>query len=185
MSRLPRASAVVPIALPSLALVSLLGLSACGSSSTPSAAPATTAAPAALEEYRCDRAGGPVTTQAGGTLVQATVGEYAIGLDRDTAPAGPVTFAVTNKGAAEHEVVILHRDGLDGLPRDQHGEVDEQAIPADAAVGEIEAIGVGASCALTFTLAPGRYTLFCNITEVANGNVNHAAKGMVTSFTVT
>ena len=183
MSRPSRASAVAPIALSLLALVAL---SAC-SASSPSAAPATTAAPAAaaLDEYRCDRAGGPVTTQAGGTLVQATVGEYAIGLDRDTAPAGPVTFAVTNKGAAEHEIVILHRDDLEGLPRDQHGEVDEEAIPAEAAVGEIEAIRAGASCALTFTLEPGRYTLFCNITEVDHGNLNHAAKGMVTSFTVT
>ena len=72
------------------------------------------------------------------------------------------------------------------LPTDADGAVDENQIPDDDFIGEVEEVEPGTQDEATFTVEPGTYVLFCNITEDENGEVvSHFAEGMHTTFTVT
>src|SRR6188472_2785200 len=56
-------------------------------------------------------------TSPGATSVSAKLSEFKIELGATTAPAGPVTFAVTNGGTTLHEFVVLRTDlAPDKLP---------------------------------------------------------------------
>jgi len=98
---------------------------------------------------------------------------------------GTVRFNVKNIGGVEHEMVVVRTDGA-ALPLAADGSVDEDQVPEDAKIGEVE--DVAPKKAKTFTaenLAPGSYTLFCNVVETAGGTtLAHYAQGMHTNFTV-
>jgi uncharacterized cupredoxin-like copper-binding protein len=116
--------------------------------------------------------------------VAVTLEEWAVGTDVTEAPAGPVTFTVTNIGPEDiHEFVVIRTDlSLIDLPTDDTGAVDEAAGGMEV-IGEIEDLPVGSTQDLTLTLEPGAYALICNIYDPEEGEA-HYQMGMRTSFTV-
>jgi uncharacterized cupredoxin-like copper-binding protein len=116
--------------------------------------------------------------------VAVTLEEWAVGTDVTEAPAGPVTFTVTNIGPEDiHEFVVIKTDlSFIDLPTDDTGTVDEAAGGMEV-IGEIEDLPVGSTQDLTLTLEPGAYALICNIYDPEEGEA-HYQMGMRTSFTV-
>jgi uncharacterized cupredoxin-like copper-binding protein len=127
-----------------------------------------------------------VATACGGgtTSVDVTLQEWAVVISEDTAPAGEVTFAVTNDGPEDiHEFVVIKTDLAPGdLPVDEHGAVTEDGEGMEV-IDEIEDIPVGDSAELTVDLEAGSYVLICNIYS-ADEDEAHYAEGMRTAFTV-
>lgn len=121
---------------------------------------------------------------AAGELVQVTLDEWSVQIDRSEVPAGEVTFRATNVGKENHELVILRSSrGHDQLPV-EHGLVSEES--AGRLIGEIEEFPPGESLEATFTLEPGEYVLFCNIVEEEeDGELeSHYGEGMHIAFRV-
>ena len=108
------------------------------------------------------------------TAIAATLKEYSIQLSSATAPAGSVTFTVTNSGTMVHEFVVLKTDiAATALPL-TNGEVAEANFTK---MGEVADIAAGASGTLTVTLAAGHYAIICNLP-------GHVVEGMVVDLTV-
>ena len=111
-----------------------------------------------------------------GTAVTAKETEYKIDLGASSAPAGPITFQITNAGKVVHEFVVMKTDlAADKLPVDSKGAVTEDAAGLTA-VDEVEDIAVGASPTLAVDLPAGHYVIICNI-------AGHYAGGMRADFT--
>ena len=156
--------------LHALAAVSVIALAiaACSTGTTsPSPAEATP-----------DAGGGTATT------VAVTLQEWSVLPASDSAPAGSITFQVTNTGPEDvHEFVVLKTDLDPGaLPVDANGAVTEEGEGIEV-VDEIEDLAVGASQELTVTLAAGKYVLLCNIYSDTEKEA-HYKMGMRTAFTV-
>ena len=154
---------------------SILVLAACSSpasSSTPSSGAAssgTSSAPSSGDD----------------NAINVTLTEWAVVLDKTTAPAGTVAFKVTNAGTQfKHEFVVIKTD-LDpaALPVDATGKVDEAGAGINF-IGEVEELEVGGTQTASFDLAAGNYVLICNIVEVTGGHESHYTQGMRTAFTV-
>lgn len=130
------------------------------------------------------QAASPPPAADGGTTVEVTLQEWAVVTGSASAPAGEVTFVVTNEGPDDvHEFVVVSTDlEPDALPTDENGMVDEAAGDMEV-IGEIEDIPVGETQNLTVTLEAGNYVLLCNI-YTAEENEAHYAIGMRTAFTV-
>jgi uncharacterized cupredoxin-like copper-binding protein len=110
-----------------------------------------------------------------GGVVNATLTEMKIALDRTSVPAGPITFNVKNAGTVEHELVVLRTNlAQDKIPADleEPGKMDETGN-----LGETGEVPVGTSKSFTVTLPAGSYVLICN-------EVGHYAGGMHLPFTV-
>ena len=116
------------------------------------------------------------------TTVNVTLQEFSVIPDPTSAPAGDITFHVTNAGPDDiHEFVVFKTDlAPDALPTADDGSVDESGEGVEL-IGEIEDIAVDASGDLTEPLEAGSYVLICNIVE--SGEV-HYELGMRTAFTV-
>ena len=107
--------------------------------------------------------------------VSATLADFSITLDSDSAPAGEVTFDVTNDAEQTHEFVVFQTDlAQDQLPTDENGDVDEEGEGVTL-VDEIEDIEGGSSESLTVNLDAGSYVLICNLP-------GHYQQRMHTSF---
>jgi uncharacterized cupredoxin-like copper-binding protein len=162
-----------------LAVVALLSLlvtacqtSASGSPTESAAAGGASAAP------------GESMAAGGGTTVNVTLQEWSVLPDAESAPAGDVTFVVTNDGPEDvHEFVIIRTD-LDpaDLPTDATGAVDEAGEGIEV-IDEIEDIAVGDTAEVSVTLEAGNYVLLCNIYDETEQEA-HYAMGMHTAFTV-
>ena len=100
------------------------------------------------------------------TEINATLTEFKIELDQNSAPAGVVRFILTNNGEVPHEFVI-----------EPAGAMDEP-FEKDGMVSEAEAIQPGDTATLEWTLEPGEYHLACYVE-------GHFEGGMETTFTVT
>jgi uncharacterized cupredoxin-like copper-binding protein len=146
----------------------LLIVVACSAGASPSpAAPASQAA------------GSGTASGAAGTSVTAKLTEFKIELGAATAPAGPVTFALTNSGTVLHEFVVFKTDlAPDKLPLAADGAtVDEAGAGASLTlVDEVEDIEAGATASLEVTLAAGHYVVICNVPA-------HYTSGMRAEFT--
>ncbi len=118
------------------------------------------------------------------TTVEVTLQEFAVVTAADSAPAGSVTFTVTNEGPAlVHEFVVLRTDLAPGdLPTDENGVVDETADGVEV-VDLVEDLAPGDSADLTLDLTAGSYVLVCNVYD-AGEDTAHYAMGMRTAFTV-
>lgn len=128
----------------------------------------------------------PASSPAAGTSVDVILQEWSVIPAVSSAPAGDVTFNLSNVGPNdEHEFVILKTDlTADQLPLGADGAVDEEGAGITSP-GEVEGVGVGAQVSKTFTLTPGHYVLICNIVDDSSGQAEvHFAKGMQTEFTV-
>lgn len=142
---------------------------------------------ATLALAACTAGNGTPSTDAGGgaTTVAVALQEWAVVPASASAPAGEITFEVTNDGPDDvHEFVVLRTD-LDAadLPVDEAGAVTEAGEGIEV-VDEIEDIPVGETQDLTVTLDAGNYILLCNIYEATEDEA-HYAIGMRTAFTVT
>jgi len=131
--------------------------------------------------------GGCVDSGSDATMatVKAELREFAIDLDKPSAPAGKVTFRVHNGGDAVHEFVVLKTDlAPDKLPREADGDADEEA-PGIVNMGEIEDIAPGKSAELTLDLDRGKYVIICNLVTLEDGmEKHHYPLGMYTGFRV-
>jgi uncharacterized cupredoxin-like copper-binding protein len=118
------------------------------------------------------------------TTIGVSLIEWGVVPDEMSAPAGTVTFEVTNEGEMEHEFVIVRSDaGLADLPVAEDGAVDEAQVEV---VGEIEEMAPGSTESASFDLEPGNYILICNLVEEMEGEVHrHYQQGMRIPFEVT
>lgn len=112
--------------------------------------------------------------------VAATVDEWKIALGESSAPAGDVTFDISNEGTKVHEFVVFKTDlAEDALPTiTEAGEIiiDEEGEGLEA-VDEVEDIAPGSGDSLTVNLAAGTYVVVCN-------RPGHYDQGMHATFTV-
>jgi len=118
------------------------------------------------------------------TTVDVTLQEFSVITSQASAPAGSVTFQVTNTGPQDvHEFVVLKTDlAPDALPTDDHGTAREEADGIEP-VDEIEDVAVGGSGTLTVDLEAGSYVLVCNIYDEQKQEA-HYRLGMRAPFTV-
>jgi len=129
----------------------LLGTVACSSSSSSSSAGGSTS-------------GGVSTTEK----------DFSIDLAPSSAPAGSVTFNVSNEGPSTHEFVVIKTDDApDALPT-KDGSVNEDQVTV---VDELEDVAPSTTGTLTTDLETGSYVIICNVP-------GHYAAGMHTAFTV-
>lgn len=114
------------------------------------------------------------------TVVEIALTEWAVTPSVSEAPAGMITFEVTNDGTLPHEfVVILTELAATELETTADGsEIDVEA--SGEVIGEIEEaeLAVGATASATFHLEAGHYALICNVP-------GHHSAGMATDFEVT
>jgi uncharacterized cupredoxin-like copper-binding protein len=137
----------------------------------------------ALVAAACGDDDGGEETVAGGA-VDVTVQEFAVIPATSSAPAGDVTFDVTNEGPDDvHEFVVFLTDlAPDALPTIEDGSVDEEGEGLELQ-GEIEDIAVGDTQSVTLDLAAGNYVLICNIYD-ADEQEAHYQEGMRVAFSV-
>jgi uncharacterized cupredoxin-like copper-binding protein len=135
----------------------------------------TTAAVALLGAVACSSSSS-TTSSAGSDTggVSATEKDFSIDLASSSAPAGSVTFNISNEGPSAHEFVILKTDDApDALPvKDNTVEEDKVDV-----VDEAEDIAPSTTATLTTDLEAGSYVIICNIPT-------HYEQGMHAAFTV-
>jgi hypothetical protein len=103
--------------------------------------------------------------------------EYVIHVTSRSAPAGAVTFTMTNYGTIVHEMLVVKTDiGPGRIPIGPDGKFSEDS-PDFEVIGEISEFEPGTTASQTFDLAAGRYQLACNIP-------NHYKNGMYVAFDV-
>jgi uncharacterized cupredoxin-like copper-binding protein len=94
-----------------------------------------------------------------------------ITLDRTTIYEGPVVFAVTNRGAMTHELLVMATSvAPENMPADP--EVPAK-VSEDTNIGETGDVPAGRFSGLGITLAPGIYTLICNEPGHFAGGMHH------------
>ena len=107
--------------------------------------------------------------------VDVTLADFTVTADPTSAPAGEVTFDVSNDAEQTHEFVVFQTDlAEDQLPTNEDGDVDEEGDGVTL-VDEIEDIEAGSSESLTVNLDAGSYVLICNLP-------GHYQQGMHASF---
>lgn len=108
--------------------------------------------------------------------IGVTLKDFAIELAATTAPAGSVTFDVTNDGPSVHEFELIDSDIPAGDFEVDSGVANTTA-DGSVIVDEVEEVAPGTDVGLTVDLQPGTYALVCNI-------AGHYEQGMFASFTV-
>jgi uncharacterized cupredoxin-like copper-binding protein len=108
----------------------------------------------------------------------ASLTSMHIAVDRDSVPAGRVTFRAVNQSKEQvHELLVVRLESPQGaLPYDEkRQEVVEKKIRH---LGEVSDLKPGRSGVLSLNLKPGSYLLICN-------QPGHYKAGMSTPLTVT
>ncbi len=112
------------------------------------------------------------------STVNVKMWDMGFNLDKNTVPAGKVTFKGTNTSVngTVHEMLVVKVDSeRPKLPYDENtGFVSEDKINSLGEISEVEAGGKGE---LTINMKPGIYLLFCN-------QPGHFAAGMKILFFV-
>jgi len=153
-----------------VAAMTSAGVLAAGCGSDSSSNPPATTAPETAETTPAAPAGGT------GTAVTVDLGkgrEFAVAPSVTSAPAGSITFTVTNDGRMMHEMVVVPEPsgGAQALKK-ADGSADETGSP-----GEAPDIAAGKTKTVTLNLTAGRYLLLCNLP-------GHFAGGMYAEFSV-
>jgi uncharacterized cupredoxin-like copper-binding protein len=132
----------------------------------------------------CSSSSSSSTSAAANGNVAVTLQEFSVATVPATAPAGEVTFDITNNGPDDqHEFVVIKTDlDFTQLPQNPDGSVDEESSDLDV-VDEVEAIDPGSGDTLTVNLEAGSYALICNIYDKEEKEA-HYAEGMRAGFTV-
>lgn len=125
----------------------------------------------------------PTATPVAATTVNVTLQEFSVTLDRASAPAGRVTFHVSNIGEDMHEFLVIKTDlAPDALPTEDDGSYEEDG-PGTDLLEEIEEIDPGESEDLTIDLSAAKYVLICNMVHQEDDELEvHYALGMHTAF---
>ena len=147
-------------------LLATVGLSACGSSSTSTTSTAASTAASTTS----------TTTAAanGASTVPVTLSEFKIVATPPSAPAGTVTFDVTNSGNVKHQLTLIKTNKPANTALAKQNPDDDIA----GAKGEISSIAPGATKKLTIkNLAAGHYVFVCALP-------GHYQSGMYSDFTV-
>jgi uncharacterized cupredoxin-like copper-binding protein len=110
---------------------------------------------AALVALAAVTTAGAVTS---GKSVKVTLNEFNVLPGTQAAPAGKVTFNVTNSGKATHEFVVVKTAKPAGSLASHNGEASETGN-----VGEIGGVKAGTSKKLMLKLAAGHYALLCSL----------------------
>lgn len=122
------------------------------------------------------------------TMIGATLTDYKITLDSDSAPAGSsVVFDISNIGGTDHEFHVAKTDLAPAdLPTLADGSFDDEAS-GTTTMGHIGDIARDEEQTLTVNLEPGHYVILCNVVQTAPSGTptSHFAQGMYTEFTVT
>ena len=165
-----------------LGLLAVLALAttACTPGASPSSSPPAATATASQTEAAM------ATPAEAATTVNVTVEEYKVTPESDSAPAGTITFNVTNNGPDDvHEFIVVKTDlAPDALPTKADGSFDEEGQDVQV-LGEVEEILVDKSEPLQLSLEPGAYVMLCNRVVKENGETeSHYAMGMHAAFTV-
>lgn len=153
----------------------LLGLVAagCGGSSTSSPTPSSVAPSATSSTGSASTTPAPAAGATPITVALAKGGEFTIAPDVPSAPAGKVTFTVTNDGKMTHEMVVVPSPAGGGKALAKaDGTADETG-----ALGETKDVPSGGTKSFTVDLRPGKYILLCNLP-------GHFAGGMWVEFSV-
>jgi uncharacterized cupredoxin-like copper-binding protein len=131
---------------------------------------------AALGSAACGQSQGSSAPAVEQGVVNATLDEFTIQLDRSTISSGKVTFKVKNGGKMVHELIVLKTDlPADKIPPDPK---DSSKVDETASVGEVPDIGAGESKSGAIDVQPGKYVLICN-------KPGHYSAGQYIAFTVT
>ena len=110
--------------------------------------------------------------------IGVTEADYSVTPAETSAPAGELTFDITNDAEQTHEFVIFKTDlAPDALPVNDDGDVDEEGEGVTH-IDEIEDITGGSTQSLTVSLDAGNYVFICNLP-------GHYKQWMHTAFTVT
>jgi uncharacterized cupredoxin-like copper-binding protein len=134
----------------------------------------TTAAVALLGAVACSSSSSSSASGSDTGGVSATEKDFSIDLATSSAPAGSVTFNISNEGPSAHEFVIIKTDDApDALPV-KDNTVEEDKIDV---VDEAEDIAPSTTATLTTDLEAGSYVIICNIPA-------HYEQGMHAAFTV-
>lgn len=90
--------------------------------------------------------------------LSVALSDFAVTADPGTVRAGRIVFAIRNRAAMTHELIVIRTDRApDALP------VDGGRAKEDGKVGGITNISAGASRKLVLDLTPGKYVLICNV----------------------
>lgn len=117
-----------------------------------------------------------VDESSGPSSVTGEVKEWEVVVDKDSVPAGEVTFTITNNGTIQHEFLVVKTDIADGeIPVE--GDHFSESLDSISVIDEIGEFAAGTSETLTVTLEAGNYQLLCNIPA-------HYSAGMHTAFVV-
>ena len=109
--------------------------------------------------------------------IDVTVSDFKVEPAETSAPAGELTFDITNDAEQTHEFVIFKTDlAPDALPVGDDGDVDEEGEGVEH-IDEIEDITGGSTQSLTVSLDAGNYVFICNLP-------GHYEQGMHAAFTV-
>lgn len=111
-------------------------------------------------------------TGAGATTVRTELMEWMVMPSRSRVPAGKVTFAVTNSGKLEHDLVVLRTSLAPGKLPMAGTRAKEVGL-----VGRTPVFAPKQTRTLTLTLKAGRYVLICNVPA-------HYLAGMRVAFRV-
>jgi uncharacterized cupredoxin-like copper-binding protein len=153
------------LAMPVAFAVLVAGCGGGASSSAPATSAPATSAPISS-----------APSAAAGT-VTAALSQFKVELGAPSAPAGSVTFDVTNNGTVEHEFVVFKTDlAADKLPLTADGTTVDEEGKGVTAVDEIAEFAAGTTESLTVDLPAGRYVVICNVPT-------HYTKGMHAEFT--
>lgn len=141
----------------------------------------------------------PTATPAEEGVVAVTLQEWAVVAKPTSAPAGEVTFEVTNNGEDEHEFMVFRTDLDPGeLPTSDDGSVDEEGEGLELMEAtnapehgdeEHEVVEPDGEKDFVYELEAGSYVLLCNLVEeeTEDGETKtevHYRLGMRTAFTV-
>lgn len=98
----------------------------------------------------------------GGTVVDVTERDFQISVSSTQVPAGEVVLRAHNAGPDAHELIVVRSDGGRLRLRPDGMTVDEEGL-SKWIVGTLEPGRTGSTRELRVRLAPGRYTLLCNM----------------------
>lgn len=139
----------------------------------------------------------PTPPTAAGGDITATLAEWRIDLSSALAPAGRVSFSITNRGAVPHEFLIIRTDTSAGDLPVMDNMIDIAAMggpmsttmnmpgmspstgmahPAGT-VGVVDELAAGATALLAVDVVPGHYVVVCDLPA-------HYQQGMRVDFTV-
>jgi uncharacterized cupredoxin-like copper-binding protein len=119
----------------------------------------------------------------GGSGLGVSLDEWSVEVAREELQAGPITFAVANRGDRPHQFIIVKSDLPPALlPVEDSGRVQTSRLNV---VSETGAFAAGESRDVALDITAGKYLLICNLSDSQGaGVVSHYRNGMVASLLV-